>query len=128
MKIEKEDRLSEIVLSWADCLMEARFQYLQAGNLDRVRNITDRLSSVFVRNGFYDAVRLLNSELLQFEEHPSPMSWIARSYADQADYTSAASWYLPLSFSILPYIYRASISVPFLSPSTIRLYRFSARP
>ena len=93
MEMEEKKRLSEMALSWADCLMEARSQYLQAGALDQARDVTDRLSSFFTRSGFYDGVRHLNSELLQYEEHPSSMSWIARAYFDQGDYASAQSWY-----------------------------------
>jgi len=93
MKIEQEKRLSEIGLSWADCLMEARSQYLQAGEMDQARSVTDRLSIQFLIRGFYDGVRHLNSELLQYEEHPSPMSWIGRTYREQGDYPSAQSWY-----------------------------------
>ena len=48
MKMRRERSLSEIGLSWADCLMEARSQYLQAGALDLARNVTDR-SLVFSR-------------------------------------------------------------------------------
>ena len=40
MEMEQENRLSEIGLSWADCLMEARSQYLQAGALDQARDVT----------------------------------------------------------------------------------------
>ena len=38
-------------------------------------------------------MRHLNFELMQYQEHPSLMSWIARSYADQGDYASAQHWY-----------------------------------
>ena len=93
MKIVQEDRLAEISLSWTDCLMEARSQYLQAGAQDLARDITVRLSDFLIRSGFYDTVRHLNSELLQYDKHPSPMSWIARSYFNQGDYHSAQRWY-----------------------------------
>ena len=40
---------------------------------------------------------MLNSELLQYEEHPSPMSWIARSYFDQGDYPFSSALVSALS-------------------------------
>jgi len=93
MKMEERDRLSEVGLSWADCLLEARFQYMQAGALDQAREVTSRLSSFFVRSGFYDGARHLNFELLQYEEHPTYMSWIGRSFFEQGDFNSAQHWY-----------------------------------
>jgi len=93
MEMEKKGRLNEIGLSWLESLMEARSHYLQAGEMDHARNVTVQLSDHFMRIGFYDGLRNLNFELLQYEVHPTYMSWIARSYVDQGDYTSAASWY-----------------------------------
>ena len=81
------------LLAWADCLMEARSQYLQAGEMDQARNVTNRLSGVLTRSGFYDGVRALNFELLQYEEHPSPMIWIARTYLEQGNFSDAGFWY-----------------------------------
>ena len=93
VEMERQDRESELGLSWVDCLMEARSQYLQAEELELARSVTDRLSGLLVRSGFYDGVRQLNAELLNYEKHPSPMNWIARTYIDQGDYDSARIWY-----------------------------------
>ncbi len=90
MKIEKDDRLSEIALSRPDCLMEARSQYLQGEALDQARDITALLSEFLVRRGFYDAVRHLNFEL---QEYPSSMNWMAQAFFEQGDYASAETWY-----------------------------------
>ena len=91
--MDRQDRESELGLSWVDCLMEARSQYLQAKELELARSVTDRLSGFLVRSGFYDGVRQLNVELLNYEKHPSPMNWIARTYSDQGEYDSARIWY-----------------------------------
>jgi len=93
VEMEKQNRLVGLGLSWVDCMMEARSAYLQAQSLGQARDVTDRLSFVFTRSGFYDGVRSLNSKLLEFETLPSPMSWIARTYLHQGDYSSAQSWY-----------------------------------
>jgi tetratricopeptide (TPR) repeat protein len=35
----------------------------------------------------------LNLELLSFEDHPEPMNWIARSYAERGDYANSRTWF-----------------------------------
>ena len=93
VEMDRQDRENELGLSWVDCLMEARSLFLQAEALDSARDVTSRLSGFFTRSGFYDNVRLLNFELLEYEVHPSPMNWIARTYLDQGEYDSAQIWY-----------------------------------
>ena len=93
VELDRQERLCELGLSWVDCLMEARSQYLQAKELKLARSVTDRLSGFLVRSGFYDGVRQLNAELLNYETDPSPMSWIARTYIDQGEYDFARIWY-----------------------------------
>ena len=93
VETEQQNQEEDLGLSRVDCLMEARSQYLIAEELELARKVTDRLSGFFTRSGFYDGVRMLNAELLDYEEHPSPMSWIARTYSAQGDYNSAQNWY-----------------------------------
>ena len=93
VEMDRQGRQSELGLSWVDCLMEARSQYLQAKMHEHARGVTDRLSGSLVISGFYDGARKLNAELLNYEKHPSPMSWIARTYLDQGEYDSARIWY-----------------------------------
>jgi tetratricopeptide (TPR) repeat protein len=93
VEMDQQDQESELGLSWVDCLMEARSQFLQAKEFELARTVTDRLSGFLVRSGFYDGARQLNMELLNYEKHPSPMSWIARTYSGQGDYDSARTWY-----------------------------------
>ena len=93
VEMDRQDRKSELGLSWVDCLMEARSQYLQAKELELARSVTNRISDFIELSGFYDGVRQLNAELLNYEWHPSPMIWIARTYIDQGEYDSALIWY-----------------------------------
>jgi tetratricopeptide (TPR) repeat protein len=93
VEMNRQDRRSELGLSGVDCLMEARSQYLQAKELRLAISVTDHLSGFLVRRGFYDGVRQLNAELLNYETDPSPMSWIARTYINQGEYDSARIWY-----------------------------------
>ncbi|MFZ3149283.1 MAG: tetratricopeptide repeat protein, partial [Methanothrix sp.] len=93
VEMNRQDRKSDLGLSGMDCLMEARSQYLQAKELELARIVTDPLSGFLVRIGFYDGVRQLNVELLNYESDPTPMVWIARTYLDQGEYDSARVWY-----------------------------------
>lgn len=93
VRMDRQDREGELGLSWVDCLMEARYQYLQAKEFEHARTVTDRLSGFLVRSGLYDGARQLNFELLTCENHPSPTNWIAETYLNQGDYDSARTWY-----------------------------------
>jgi tetratricopeptide (TPR) repeat protein len=93
VEMNRKDCDSELGLSWVDCLMEARSQYLQAKELELARGLTASLSELFNLGGFYEEIRRLNSEMLEYEKHPSPINWIARTYIDQGEYDSARIWY-----------------------------------
>jgi tetratricopeptide (TPR) repeat protein len=93
VELDQQDREGELGLSWIDCSIEARSMYLNANELELARQVTGLLSNFFTRSGFYDGVRLLNYEMLDYEEHPDSMGWIARTYSDQGDYDSAQGWY-----------------------------------
>ena len=41
----------------------------------------------------YEDLAEINLEMLDCEEHPGPMSWIARSYLHRGDYAEAREWY-----------------------------------
>ena len=75
VEMERQGRESELGLSWVDCLMEARSQFLQANEFEFARRVTDRISGILVKGGFYDDVRLLNADLLDYKKYPSSMIW-----------------------------------------------------
>src|SRR5207249_3317388 len=83
--LDAQDREGELGLYWTDCLLEARVQYLAAGNCAEARAVTDRLSGFWTRTGLYPDVIRYNQQLLGYEEHPGPMNWIGRAYDDLAD-------------------------------------------
>jgi tetratricopeptide (TPR) repeat protein len=91
--LEGQDREGELGLSWADCLLEARAQYLAAEDREKAREVTDRISGFLVTRGLYGEVVRLNEHLLTYEEHPSPMNWIGRVYSEQGHYGEARMWY-----------------------------------
>ena len=91
--LEAQDREGELGLSWVPCLLEARAQYLAADRHDDALAVTDRICGLLVRRGLYEEVVRLNEELLKRREHPAPMSWIGRAYADRGDYHRAREWY-----------------------------------
>lgn len=92
-KMVEQERLHELDLSLIDCLLETRFQYLNAGMLDMARKVTDRLSGSLEIYGLYDIIRKLNMELPDHERYPAPMRWIGRAFLEQGDYVSAGVWY-----------------------------------
>jgi tetratricopeptide (TPR) repeat protein len=89
----QQKRQGELGLSWVDCLLEARGQYLAAGDWGPAREVTDLVSGFLVRRGLYDELARFNRELLAGEEHPGPMGWVARSFFHRGDYASAREWY-----------------------------------
>lgn len=86
-------RASELGLSRLDCLLEARGQYLAAGDLESARAITARISGYLERRGYYSELIRLNEQLLQQERRTGPMNWIARAYMDQGRDVEAQKWY-----------------------------------
>ena len=76
-----------------DCLIEARAQYLAAEAYEEARSVTYRISGFLIRQGLHADLVRLNQQLLDYEEHPGPMSWIGRSYLDRGDYATAREWY-----------------------------------
>jgi len=88
-----EHREAGLGLSWIHCLLEARTQYLAAGDYESARAVTDHLSAVFMLSGACREVMRLNLELLEYEEHPRPMSWIGRAQSGLGEYSGARDWY-----------------------------------
>jgi tetratricopeptide (TPR) repeat protein len=92
-EIVNQKRSIELELNWIECLTEARAQYLEAKDYQQAREVTDSLSGYLVRQGLYKDLAMMNEELLNCEEHPIPMLWIARSFLDRGEYKSARQWY-----------------------------------
>ncbi len=93
MDMAEAGRASELGLSRLDCLMEARGQYIAAGDLESARATTARISGYLERRGYYSLLIRLNEQLLRAERHTGPMNWIARAYMDQGRYAEAGEWY-----------------------------------
>jgi tetratricopeptide (TPR) repeat protein len=93
LELDRRDREGELNLNWVDCLLEARSQYLAADRFDIARQVSGRINSFLTTRGLYQDLERLNLELLSFEEHPSPMSHIGRSYLDRGNYAEARGWY-----------------------------------
>jgi tetratricopeptide (TPR) repeat protein len=80
-------------LSWVDCLLEARIQYLQANDLERARDATNILSSHYLNKGNYEDVKDLNNYLIKYEPHSRSMIWIGLSYLNQGNYSKAVAYF-----------------------------------
>ncbi len=88
-----QKRAGELGMNWVACLTEARAQYIEAKDYLLAREATDRISGFLTGQGLYDSLVEINHEMLECEEHPGPMSWIARAYLDRGDYAEAREWY-----------------------------------
>lgn len=86
-------RTSELGMKWVECLIEARAQYLLAGEYALAREATDRISTSLVRRALYEDLESINRETLRYEEHPDPMIWIGHSKSHRGDYSPAREWF-----------------------------------
>ena len=92
-ELTQQNKEGSLGLNWVDCLQEARAQYLQAEEYEQARKVTYKISSFFTKQGLYAGVRRLNHEMLNYDQHPSMMGWIGRTYSDEGDYDAARKWY-----------------------------------
>ena len=120
VEMDRKNRCGVLGLSRVDCLMEARSKYLMAQEIKLALGLTDRLSGIFFGNGFYDGVRRINAEMLSYEEHPSNMNWIARTYFEQGVYGSAQIWY-QRGFDTSAYLNQKDMRVAMYGLATIDL-------
>ncbi|MBM4438058.1 MAG: tetratricopeptide repeat protein, partial [Actinobacteria bacterium] len=88
-----DDRVADVGLAALQVDLEARAQYLAAGALEQAQRVTNRISAFLIRRGTYGDVERLNGELLEAEQRPEPMTWIARAHMQQANYDEAREWY-----------------------------------
>jgi hypothetical protein len=79
-------------VTWLACLLEARVLYLVAGALDKARGVTGQVSGSYLRQGLYAELERLLTELLEREEHPETLIWLARAHAERAQYGPARDY------------------------------------
>ncbi|MGB3458639.1 MAG: tetratricopeptide repeat protein [Halobacteriota archaeon] len=88
-----QDRTPELGMHLLYVDLEARAQYMFAGDYENAAEIMDRISGFYRRQGLYSEIQRLNEELLQYYEHPRIFSQIAWSYLDRSSYAAARHWY-----------------------------------
>jgi tetratricopeptide (TPR) repeat protein len=88
-----KDRTSELGMHPLSVHLEARAQYMFAGDYENAAEITERISDFYRRQGLYREIQRLNEELLQYYEHPRILAQIAWSYLDRSSYAAARHWY-----------------------------------
>ena len=71
----------------------ARVHFLAAGDGEKAREVTSRISSTMMARGLYAEILALNQELLKLSEHPTPIRWIAQALLEQGDFQNAREWY-----------------------------------
>jgi tetratricopeptide (TPR) repeat protein len=80
-------------------LLQARSHFLAAGASKQAREVTYSISSIMIQLGEYAEIERLNAELLKEAEHsgqdqhPDPITWIARTYLERAEFHTARAWY-----------------------------------
>ncbi len=89
----ENDRTSELGMHPLYVHLEARAQYMSAGDYENAAKITERISGFYRRRGLYSEIQRLNEELLQYYEHPGILAQIAWSYLDRSSYAAAKQWY-----------------------------------
>ncbi|MBN1322855.1 MAG: tetratricopeptide repeat protein [Methanotrichaceae archaeon] len=76
-----------------DRLLMARLHLLSGDDMEGARRASAAISSILIARGFYgDAIRI-NRELLDREEHPATLSWLAQAHQLLGDAASARKWY-----------------------------------
>lgn len=91
--MDAHDREGELGLSWTDCLLEARAQYIAAGAYDHARDITERISNAYSRGGLYAEQERLARDMLDYDDHPTTRIWLGRSFLGRGDYKQARTEY-----------------------------------
>jgi tetratricopeptide (TPR) repeat protein len=88
-----EQQHPKLQLTRLGCLAQARAHYLAGGADAEARTTTDRICECFSRQGEYAEIERLNAELLDYELHPNPATWIGRSYLERSEYDKSRQWY-----------------------------------
>jgi tetratricopeptide (TPR) repeat protein len=91
--VVENGRTSELGMHPLPVDLEARAQYMSAGDYENAAEITERISGFYRRQGLYSEIQRLNEELLQYYEHPGILAQIAGSYLDRSSYAAARHWY-----------------------------------
>jgi tetratricopeptide (TPR) repeat protein len=89
-----QDQEGQLGLTWIDCLLEARAQYLAAGDLEQARAVTGHISGFLDRRGLYREIERLNQELLAYEEHVDTLKWTGRAYLARGEYPAAKAQFV----------------------------------
>lgn len=91
--LSQQKRSGEVGLSRLESMLEARAQYLAAGDAGRAIDATNRISGFLMRLGLLGDIRRLNQEILDRFGHPQAMAWMARACLEQGQYPEAHDLY-----------------------------------
>ncbi len=76
-----------------DRLLMARLHLLSDDDMEGARKASAAISSILIARGFYEDAIHINRELLDREEHPATLSWLAQAHQLFGDAASARKWY-----------------------------------
>ena len=91
--LSQQKRSGEVGLSRLEGMMEARAQYLEAGDAERAVDATGRISGFLMRTGLFGDVERLNREILESSGQLQAMAWTARACLEQGKYPEAQDLY-----------------------------------
>ncbi len=74
-------------------LSEARAHFLAAAETAKAREVGDQINDMLLLEGNFALIERLSAELLEYETHPNPVLWIARSYLERPSFDEARQWY-----------------------------------
>ncbi|MBF0152146.1 MAG: CHAT domain-containing protein [Magnetococcales bacterium] len=80
-------------LTWVDVLLEARFHWAQAGELDTAVALSGKVSHGLEIQGLFAELERINRPLLLWGVHPSPHFWLAQSCLGRGELEQALEWF-----------------------------------
>jgi tetratricopeptide (TPR) repeat protein len=85
----KQGTEASLGLYWADCLLEARYHYINGGDLNKARDATKTLSTFYLNTCNYKNSIDLNNDINRYGEYPYSMIRIAQSYLEMGNQSEA---------------------------------------
>ncbi|MBF0425121.1 MAG: tetratricopeptide repeat protein [Magnetococcales bacterium] len=93
LRLFEENREGMLGLTWVDVLMEARFHWAQAGEIDTAVAVSGKVSHGLEIQGLFAELERINRQLLAWGSHPSPRFWIAQSCLGRGELEQALEWF-----------------------------------
>ncbi|MBF0323305.1 MAG: hypothetical protein HQL62_10285, partial [Magnetococcales bacterium] len=80
-------------LTWVDILMEARYHWMQADDIEMAAALSGKISHGLEIQGLFAELERINRQFLAWGSHPSPCYWIAQSCLGRGELEQAQEWF-----------------------------------